>query len=294
MVRRKALQTAVSLWGLIAGCWPAHGQNVIGQGVDLGELHRALAPRMARSETGLPLLITSEELSGRLSGQVLATLDIPFDRLRAAMEKPETWCEILILHLNTKHCVLLPGATPVLRMAIARKHDHSAGQSQHLDLTWRMLKSTPASISVGLAADTGPLGTSDYRVSFQAIPVDADRSFVAFGYSSQFTATARMAMLAYLATWGSNKVGFSRAADGQSLVTGLRGVVERTAMRYYLGINAWFDGTERPAAERRRYRFERWFYLTELYPRQLREVDRATYLTDKLSAESRQSGTSSQ
>jgi hypothetical protein len=51
---------------------------------------------------------------------------------------------------------------------------------------------------------------------------------------------ARMAMQAYLLTAGRDKIGFSitsKKADGPpTYIAGVRGAVERNAMRYYLAI----------------------------------------------------------
>jgi hypothetical protein len=58
-------------------------------------------------------------------------------------------------------------------------------------------------------------------------------------------------------------------------------VVERTAMRYYLAIDAWLQTAALEPMQRPMARLETWFDATERYPRQLHELDRATYLANK-------------
>ena len=64
---------------------------------------------------------------------------------------------------------------------------------------------------------------------------------------------------------------------------GVRGAVERNTMRYYLAIDAYLDGLSAPPADQLEKRLQTWFTATEKYPRQLHEIDRATYLDMKRS-----------
>jgi hypothetical protein len=61
----------------------------------------------------------------------------------------------------------------------------------------------------------------------------------------------------------------------------MRGAIERTAMRYYLAIDAYLQTMDLPAAQRVDQRIDRWFSETERYPRQLHEMDRDTYVLMK-------------
>ena len=87
-------------------------------------------------------------------------------------------------------------------------------------------------------------------------------------------------MQAYLGTAGRGKVGFSTAeATGEKeLVSGMRGVIERNTMRYYLAIEAFLNALSAPANEQLDKRLNLWFASTEQYPRQLREMTLAEYL----------------
>ena len=69
---------------------------------------------------------------------------------------------------------------------------------------------------------------------------------------------------------------------------GVRGAVERTAMRYYLAIDAYLDSLAVPQGQQVDRRILTWFNATERYPRQLREMDRPTYVAMKRSEVERQ------
>jgi hypothetical protein len=91
-------------------------------------------------------------------------------------------------------------------------------------------------------------------------------------------------MKMYLGTMAQDKVGFTRtrnrgADDG--FVGGMRGVVERNTMRYYLAIDAYLDSLALPGDEQVEKRLQAWFDATERFPRQLRELPRDDYLRMK-------------
>jgi hypothetical protein len=99
-------------------------------------------------------------------------------------------------------------------------------------------------------------------------------------------------MKMYLATTGSDKVGFTVIGDPNDpqpeFIGGVRGAIERNTMRYYLAIDAYLGALATPADRRFEQSLERWFSATELYPRQLREIDREAYFAMKRSEYQRQ------
>jgi hypothetical protein len=80
-------------------------------------------------------------------------------------------------------------------------------------------------------------------------------------------------------------VGFSvvaRRPDGRPVyVGGLRGMVERNTMRYYLAVEAYLGASDVPAPERPEKRLRDWFAATERYALQLHEMERDDYLEMK-------------
>lgn len=245
----------------------------------LRQEHAQLAQPLARSEFGRPLLIDSRHGPNQAEGVVHAVLDAPLERV-AALGQPQRWCEVLILHQNTRSCQV-EGASEV-RLAFASKTGlmrDGAGLVLQLasDMDGQML-------SVRLSAARGPMGTRDYDIRMQAIALDAQHSYVRFRYSYGFGLAARMAMQAYLGTWGQQKVGFSReeapASQPGPLVRGMRGVIERNTMRYFLAMDTVLQTLDLAPAEQDR-RLQMWFDATERYARQLHELDRQEYLALK-------------
>jgi hypothetical protein len=119
----------------------------------------------------------------------------------------------------------------------------------------------------------------------EAVPLDAKRSFVHMSYAYAYGAAARLAMQAYLITAGRDKVGFSVTGTGKDgkpeYVDGVRGVVERNTMRYYLAIEAYLGALAAPAADQPDKRLNDWFAATERHALQLHEIERDEYMTMK-------------
>jgi hypothetical protein len=129
------------------------------------------------------------------------------------------------------------------------------------------------------------MGTRDYRIVVEAAPLDERHTVLRLRYEYGFGTMARLAMQAYLATAGRAKVGFTvvgHDAHGQpEYIGGVRGLVERNTMRYYLAIEAVLAADDASPAARLEHRLQAWFDATERYPRQLHELERPEYLAMK-------------
>jgi hypothetical protein len=114
-------------------------------------------------------------------------------------------------------------------------------------------------------------------------------------YSYAYGMAARMAMQGYLATVGRDKFGFSitgKSDVGKPVyIDGVRGVVERNTMRYYLAIEAYLGALSTPPADQTEKRLRDWFDAVERYPQQLHELDRNEYLDMKRREVQRQQAT---
>jgi hypothetical protein len=177
------------------------------------------------------------------------------------------------------------GGADRLLVRIGRKSDQPVEQAYRLDFALQTVTASSDYLESRLLAREGPLGTRDYRIVVSAIPLDAGRSFLHLRYSYGFGVAGRLAMQAYLATAGSDKVGFTvtgRDANGKpEYIRGVRGAVERNAMRYYLAIDAHLDSLDAPREQQVEKRIQSWFSATERYARQLHEMDRSTYAAMK-------------
>jgi hypothetical protein len=248
--------------------------------------HEVLRDAFARSPFQRPLVVQSSEANDELKGEVYAIVDHPFGTTVQLLKDKERLCDVLMLHQNVKRC-RAAGDVPSDSMAlvVGRKAQHTPEQGYRMEFKFNVAAVAPDFMRVQLAADSGPLGTRDHRVTVQVAPLDASRSFLHLSYAYSFGGIARMVTQAYLTTAGRDKVGFTvtgKTADGQPVyINGVRGMIERNAMRYFLGIEAYFGAMAAPPAQQQEKRLHDWFALTEQHPRQLHELERDEYLAIK-------------
>jgi hypothetical protein len=262
----------------------AHAAGALGA-AGLRTHQASIAPQLAQNAFGGPLVLQSEEASRRIDGEVFAVLEHPFARVSAALTDPGQWCDVLILHLNTKYCrpQQAQGRT-VLDVRVGKKGPQSLSSASKLDFNWRPPVQRPDYFLATLEAPEGPYDTRDYRLLVEAVPMDATHTFVHMGYALSYGGASEFAMQLYLGTVARDKVGFTRKAGkggDDDYVGGMRGVVERNTMRYYLAIDAYLDSLAAPGPQQLERRLQAWFDATEKYPRQLHEVDRDAYLRMK-------------
>jgi hypothetical protein len=246
----------------------------------------ALQDRLNHSPFQRPLVLDSEQTADRLEGDLYGVVDHPFATVGTALKGTTHWCDILILHLNVKDCrASAGGPRSSLTVYIGSKYDQPPEAAFRVDYAYRVAAEAADYLQIILTADTGPFGTKNYRIVFEAVPLEREQTFVRLTYSYAYGAMARLAMEAYLQTIGRAKVGFTvvgRQPDGQPIyVSGVRGVVERNAMRYYLAVVAYLDALSAPPQEQFEKRLRDWFALTERYALQLHEMAQNDYLDMK-------------
>lgn len=272
---------------LCIGVRVAHADGVdAGSAVSLRAKYDGLQTRLGHNQFQRPLYLESRETPDSVTGDIYARIDYPFETVRAALKNPGDWCDILILHVNTKYCRASLGSQgTVLNVSMGKKYDEPLDRAYRVEFAYRVATQTPNYLQVRLNADTGPFSTRDYRIVLEAIPVETGRTFIHFSYSYSYGLVGRLALQAYLATIGRSKVGFAlvgTGSDGQPLhIDGIRGLVERNAMRYYLAIEAFLGAMSAQPQERLEKRLRDWFAASERYPRQLHELEQAEYLDMK-------------
>lgn len=248
--------------------------------------YAGLGQQLGNNQFKRPLYLDSAESSTQLKGDIYALVDHPFAAVNEALNDPAHWCDVLILHLNTKYCrASTQPAGTLIAVSIGKKYDQPLDEAYRVEFAYSTAATTPDYFDVGLNAKTGPLGTSDYRIRLEAVAVPGGKTFLHLTYSYAYNFVGRLAMQVYLATIGRDKVGFSssgkQSGSQPDHIGGVRGVVERNTMRYYLAIDAYLGALSAPPAEQFEKRLHNWFAATELYPRQLHEIDRASYLDMK-------------
>ena len=240
-----------------------------------------------------PIYLNSTQAANELRGDMHAVINHPFAKVNAALNGAAQWCDILILHLNTKHC--RPATTPqgtLLRVKIGKKYDQPLADAYPVDFIYRVAATNADYLQVLLNADSGPLGTRNYRIVLEAVPLDSKSTFIHLSYSYGFGTTGKLAMQVYLSTIASDKVGFtvkSRQSDGDpEYIDGIRGLIERNTMRYYLAIESYLGALSSPPQLQLEKRLHDWFSAVERYPRQLHEMEENEYMEMKRNEYSRQ------
>ncbi len=261
----------------------------------LTEKYTAIAPALASNAFGRPLVIESVETNNRVTGDAYAILSSSFTTVSTALQNPGRLCELIILHLNTKYCrpeAEKRGNAHLLKVNFGKKTPQELASTFAIDFDMRVPSASPNFLAVLLDAPEGPLGTSNYRIEIDAVPLPEGKTFLHLRYSYGFGVAGRLAMRGYLATSGSRKIGFTKVTEGdsQTYVGGMRGAVERNTMRYYLATDAYLASLRVAPQEQLDARLNRWFDATERYPEQLGEVDRQAYLTMKKGEVLRQQG----
>jgi hypothetical protein len=277
----RALRFALALVLALTAALPAIAQ-------DAGALrarYTALHDKFANNQFGRPLVLESTQTSDDLKGDVYAVVDYPFATVQQALVSADHWCDILILHLNVKRCRTSGDGPKKIELFVGRKFDQPIDDAYQLNFSYKVAATAADYLQVQLSAPEGPLSTKNYRIQVEAVPVDAQRSVIHMSYAYGYGFAAKMAMQTYLATIGSQKVGFTvvgKDADGKPTYQGgVLGLLERNTMRYYLAIDAYLSAYGLPAAEQPERRIREWYASTERYARQLHEMDRDEYLQMK-------------
>ena len=257
-----------------------------GSATALQARYTELRPSLERNAFGRPIHIQSREAGRDQAGEVYAIVDHPFEAVESGLRDAQSWCDVLILPYNTKHCHASgTGADTRLDLRIGRKADQPPKDAQPISFRYSLQSQAADYFRVVLDAPNGPLGTRDYRIVLEATPLDGKRTFIHLGYSYGFGAMARLAMQAYLATAGAHKVGFTltgRDAEGKPVyVGGMLGATERNTMRYFLAIDAYLGSLAAPEGQRLEKRINDWYSASLKYPRQLAELEKAEYVTMK-------------
>jgi hypothetical protein len=248
--------------------------------------YASLQQQFRQSPFKRPLVLDSAETPDQLKGNIYAIVNYPFRSVNVGLNNPDHWCDVMILHINTKYChaTVKPSAT-TLRVHVGKKTPEELANTTRLEFDYNTIASTPEYLQIMLSAKDGPLGTSDYRITLEAMALPNAKTFLHLTYSYSMNFAGRLAVQTYLGTAGSGKVGFTvigKQADGQpEYIAGVRGLVERNTMRYYLAIDSFLAAAGTPPKDQLEKRLQNWFTAVERYPRQLHEMDRSEYFQMK-------------
>jgi hypothetical protein len=234
--------------------------------------HEALKEHFANNPFGRPLHVESSASGGAHKGQIYAVIEQPHRVVVPALARPDAWCQILTLQVNIKRCSA-DQRGQALAAFITRKPRDRMDSAHRVAFRYEPTESGDY-LRVALSAPSGPIGTRDYQIVLEVTPLDSRRTLMHMSYAYTLGSAARMAMHAYLAGAGRDKRGFS--VDG-----GERGVIERSAMRYYLAVEAYLQSLDVPAEQRLEARLRNWYAAIARYPQLREEVGAEEYIEMK-------------
>ncbi|AEG71383.1 putative signal peptide protein (plasmid) [Ralstonia solanacearum Po82] len=273
--------------GMLCVVQPVHADD---PAQALRDKYQGLAQQLADNPFHRPVVLDSTETPTLLKGDIYSVVEHPFATVNGTLndpaQGPANWCDVLILHLNIKYCRASAGeGGGTLDVNLGRKVEQSLSSSYPLRFSYRSAADGAGYFRVELKADSGPFSTKDYRIVLEAIPAAGNRTFLHLTYAYGYGTAGRLAMRTYLATIGADKVGFTNVAGPSAAqpeyVGGVRGLLERNTMRYYLAIDAYLKGLSAAPDQRLQQRLVTWFDATEHYARQLHEIDKPDYLQMK-------------
>lgn len=229
------------------------------------------------SNAGHELQIHSQQDADIGSVDIYLALDLPYQRLADFFAAPQRWCDALILHVYIKSCVY-PGSGPnSLYVYLGTKQYDLPEDVYRFDYRIQPGNSNASGLLIDLFAEHGPLGSTDYVLRFAAIP-SGNGSIVRFYYRARYGFLARTAFATYLNTLGRSKRGFSREGPTQEPIKGIRGILERNAMRYLLAIAAYLHNEPIGADIAQLIpALKYWHHYTMQYQEQLYDIDWPVY-----------------
>ncbi|MRR54125.1 MAG: hypothetical protein EG822_06390 [Deltaproteobacteria bacterium] len=268
-----------------SGSAAAAGKSGRGE-ASLLDTYQRNSASLEKSSFGLPLFLESFERDDKVQVDVYGIFQYPFASVVDVLKVPANWCDIVPLHLNVKACTYrkLPDSW-LLTFYIGRKGYQPPEATRQVMFQYRIVAQRQGYLDVMLTAETGPFGTRDHRMRFEALPLDAGRTFVHVSYEYRDSVALRFAEKAYFATLARGKVGFTVTGKDRNgnpvYIGGPRGAIERNAVRYYFAIQSFMDTLRYPEKSRFNQRISGWYDLTSRYRKQLFEMEKQDYLTFK-------------
>jgi hypothetical protein len=281
---RSALRTTELIGDLVPHAETAVNPMQITE--SLQEAYVRLRSQLESRPFGQPIVIRSEDGRESIRGEVHAVIKYPMSELRNALAKPAHLCEVMILHFNIKCCRVSESAHgKILTMYIGKSTPQDLSETTRLDFKITDEALDSENLKTVLTALHGPMGTRNYRITLQAVPLEDGISFLHLTYSYDVNLISRMALDIYLSTAGRAKVGFTLGSKTAKRATvyppGLRALVERNSMRYFWAVNAYLESANGPEEARLDARLLNWHRATCAYGLQTNEMELKDYISMK-------------
>lgn len=248
--------------------------------------HQKLKGSLLNNVFALPVYIESKSEKKSQQGDIYGIIYHPYSTVKSALTSPKNWCDIVPQHLNIKACTYqYKNNHCQLTLYSGRKYYKEPNKTYKLEYTYSATLHQNNYFRTLLDAKDGPLGTHNYIIFVEAIPINDRSTFIHFRYSYNQGFWARVVMKSYLSTLARNKVGFTIIKTNKKnepvYIGGIRGVIERNVIRYYFAIQSYLDTLNIEPGKQFRARINNWFDLTKKHHKQLYEMNKQDYLKYK-------------
>jgi hypothetical protein len=256
------------------------------QAESLIAVYHQFEARIAKSPLVLAIHLESHVESNFSGVDIYGIIDYPFETIQKELSKPRNWCDIIILHPNIRACTYsaTDGGT-MLTMHNVNRHFQTITEAYQVYYKYQIMAGTPSFLDISMAADKGPMSSSDHKFRIMAVALDAKRSFVHLSYSYRYSPLQYIAIKSYFALFGSKVAGFSVEGvdekNGPVYVSGVKASIERNLMRYYMAILAYFDALKYSPEQRFEKRLSGWIDLSDRFQKQFPKIERKQYFEFK-------------
>ncbi len=247
--------------------------------------YRQFSTNIKPIDKSLPLRIQSNEQDRSLRVDVYGVVSHPYSRVADALSSPAAMCDFLILNMNVKTCTYMrENRRASMVIYVAGKNYAPLYRTLKIEPYFELQKKSKNYLRVLMASRKGRWGMKEYSVLVEASPYE-NKTLVRFSSNYHASRINKAATTTYLKTFARKKVGFTVVGRNKQglpeYVRGMRGVIERNAVRSYLALQAYLETASMPPNRRFESRLRRWFELTDVYTRQLHEMHWQPYLHNK-------------
>jgi hypothetical protein len=267
-----------SQWGAIS-----YGDDSHSRPESLLDKYNEIEKELEKNSGPIPFHVESFANNRACRVDIYGIIKCPFDTVQNELLVPTNWCEIVLPHPVVRACTYKKvNETWLLNIYHVNEFSEPLKDAYQMKFVYRISELQPVYFDIALTAHEGPSHTKDHQFGLEAIPLENNTTFIHLRYSFGYSALGYFLMKIF----GGGKVGFSvirtDSAGNPVYAGGLRGLVERDVVCYYLAILAYLDTLKIPADQRFEKRVSQWYDLAALYNKQLlgMEVEKE-YLTYK-------------
>ena len=267
-----------SQWGAIS-----YGDDSSRSGPEfLLDKYHTIEKELEKNSGPVPFYVESSENKNASHVDIYGTIKYPFQMVQNEFLVPTNWCYIILPHLNVRACTYKKvDATWLLNVYNVNEFSEPLEDAYQMKFVYRVSALQPVYFDIALIAHEGPSHTRDHLLGFEAIPLKKNTTFIHMRYSFGYSAFGYFLMKLF----GGSKIGFSITGTDSSgnpvYVGGLRGIVERYVVYYYLAILSYLDTIKTPPDQRFERQISEWYNLTSGFQKQLFEMKKEEYLADK-------------